>query len=299
MFQKMTGECSRNLRNRLTSETLSLVVMYSAGNVPLQLDISDFVCTLTRIKVARMTLGHTNETPKVSFDLGADIKEIETVKGRLRLKYTLYLDANPAVERAELGGEVTITSDRISSVTDLQALGEEKISEIAMQIYRRNFETLYLLFESSGLQAPSPWLIEDVRLVPGEIQPEVECPATPPAAGDRSSRPVREWFKLIRRSKLEVLMDIMKVVAEEREAKRTRIMYKANLAWNVLKECLDSMESKGMLTSKDTPSGLVVQATEDGLNLLNKYCAVESVFMEPTAAAEGMMYPTARMTVLH
>jgi len=28
-------------------------------------------------------------------------------------------------------------------VTDLQALGNDKISEIAMQIYRRNYETLY------------------------------------------------------------------------------------------------------------------------------------------------------------
>ncbi len=52
---------------------------------------------------------------------------------------------------------------------------------------------------------------------------------------------------MIRRSKLEVFMDIMKVVAEEREMKRTRIMYKANLAWTVLNDALDSMEKKGIL----------------------------------------------------
>jgi len=78
---------------------------------------------------------------------------------------------------------------------------------------------------------------------------------------------------MIRRSKLEVLMDIMKVVAEEREAKRTKIMYKANLAWNVLKESLDSMEKKGIITSKATPAGVVVFATQEGLALLNKYCS--------------------------
>jgi hypothetical protein len=146
--------------------------MYNGAE--LKLDITDFMCTLTKIKVSRLTLGHTSTLPKVSFDLGADIKETETAKGRLRLKYTLYLDASPAVERAELQGEVVITSPAISPVTDLQALGDDKVSEIAMQIYRKNFETLYLLFESAGLVAPSPWLIQDVHLVSGEIEAQVE-----------------------------------------------------------------------------------------------------------------------------
>jgi hypothetical protein len=141
-----------------------------------RLDLSDFYCTLSKIKVSRLTLGHTLNVPKVSFDLGADIKEVETSKGRLLLKYTLFVDASPAVERAELQGEVVITSPAISSVTDLQALGEDKISEVAMQIYRKNFETLFLTFESAGLQAPSPWLIQDVHLVDGEVQPKAEVP---------------------------------------------------------------------------------------------------------------------------
>jgi hypothetical protein len=143
--------------------------MHNNRQAPFTLDLSDLHCTLSKIKVARLTLGHSNAMPNVSFDLGADIKEVETVKGRLRLKYTLYLDANPAVERAELSGEVTITSPAISAVTDLQALGEDKISEIAMQIYAKNYETLYLTFQTAGLAAPSPLLIEDVHLVPGEV----------------------------------------------------------------------------------------------------------------------------------
>ena len=148
----------------------------------LQLDLSDFVVTLGRIKVSRLTLGHSRTLPKVSFDLGADIKEVETAKGRLRLRYTLYVDANPAVERAELQGEVIITSPSITAVTDLQSLGEEKISEIAMLIYRRNFETLYLAFQSAALVAPSPWLIEDVHLVAGEVLEEVPAQAPVPQA---------------------------------------------------------------------------------------------------------------------
>jgi predicted transcriptional regulator len=103
---------------------------------------------------------------------------------------------------------------------------------------------------------------------------------------------------MIRRSKLEVFMDIMKVVAEEREMKRTRIMYKANLAWTVLNDALDSMEKKGILVSRDTPSGVVVTTTSDGLDLLRRFREVESVFMEPAASAEGLTYPTHRMEIM-
>ena len=155
--------------------------MYSKMDSPFVLDLSDFNCTLTKIKVSKLTLGHSTAMPKVSFDLGADIKEVETAKGRLRLKYTLYLDANPAVERAELAGDVTITSPGISAVTDLQALGEDKISDIAMMIYAKNYETLYLTFQSAGLVAPSPLLIQDVHIVAGELveKPETVAQAAP------------------------------------------------------------------------------------------------------------------------
>jgi hypothetical protein len=162
--------------------------MSSNKEAALQLDLSDFNCTLSRIKVAKLILGHTTAMPKVSFDLGADIKETETAKGRLRLKYTLYLDANPAVERAELSGDVTITSPAITAVTDLQALGDEKISDLAMQIYAKNYETLYLTLQSSGLVAPSPYLIQDVHLVQGEM---VDLPdAKPKVAPAETVAPV-------------------------------------------------------------------------------------------------------------
>ena len=93
-------------------------------------------------------------------------------------------------------------------------------------------------------------------------------------------------------------MDIMKVVAEEREMKRTRIMYKANLAWTVLNDALDSMERKGILASKETPSGVVVTPTAGGLDLLKRFREVESVFMEPATNAEGLIYPTHRMEIM-
>jgi len=103
---------------------------------------------------------------------------------------------------------------------------------------------------------------------------------------------------MIRRSKLEVFMDIMKVVAEEREMRRTRIMYKANLAWKVLKDALDNMEKRGILVSQETPSGTFVKLTPEGQQVLERFCEVESIFVERTDSAMQLMYPTTKMNVL-
>jgi predicted transcriptional regulator len=102
---------------------------------------------------------------------------------------------------------------------------------------------------------------------------------------------------MIRRSKLEVFMDIMKVVAEEREMRRTRIMYKANLAWKVLKDALDTLEKKGILSSSEKNSGVYVSLTPNGLSILNRFCEVESIFYTPVPSAEISMYPTRKMTI--
>jgi predicted transcriptional regulator len=81
---------------------------------------------------------------------------------------------------------------------------------------------------------------------------------------------------LVRRSKLEVFVDIMKVVAQEGEIRRTNLMFKANLAWHVLREALDTMERKGMMTQAKKSSGVFVSLTQEGHDLLRRFSEVES-----------------------
>ena len=86
---------------------------------------------------------------------------------------------------------------------------------------------------------------------------------------------------MIRRSKIEVFADVMKVVAEEREIRRTRIMYKANLAWKVLKEALDFLELKGIVRSENKESGIFVSLTDEGYGVLRRFNELEEVFTKP------------------
>ena len=98
-----------------------------------------------------------------------------------------------------------------------------------------------------------------------------------------------------RRSKVEVFVDILKVVAREGDIRRTRLMYKANLAWNVLKDSLDLMETRGMIKSEEKSSGIFVSITQEGYNLLRRFSDVESAFTPFIRSSDRPVYATLPM----
>ena len=107
---------------------------------------------------------------------------------------------------------------------------------------------------------------------------------------------------LIRRSKIEVFADVMKVVASEQEIRRTRIMYKANLAWKVLKDALDFLESKGILRTEAKESGVFVSLTDEGYGVLRRFNELEEVFTRPAtipSQQEPSIFQSARVAVLN
>jgi predicted transcriptional regulator len=83
---------------------------------------------------------------------------------------------------------------------------------------------------------------------------------------------------MIRRSKIEVFADIIKIVAEDRGIKRTQVMYKANLAWKVLKEALDFLEARGIVKSEEQDSRIVLSLTDEGFRVLMRLRELEAVF---------------------
>jgi predicted transcriptional regulator len=103
---------------------------------------------------------------------------------------------------------------------------------------------------------------------------------------------------MIRRSKLEVFVDILRVVAEEGEIRRTRVMYRANLAWKVLKEALETLEAKGIVKSEQKPSGVFVSLTNEGYSVLRRFDEFETVFTPSTRGAVSVV-ATARMAPLY
>lgn len=69
----------------------------------------------------------------------------------------------------------------------------------------------------------------------------------------------------MRRSKLDIYADILKVAREG--AKKTHIVYKANLNFKILKEYLSFLLSKGLVDNSDQ----YYYTTKQGTNFLENY----------------------------
>ncbi|MEM3386899.1 MAG: winged helix-turn-helix domain-containing protein [Nitrososphaerales archaeon] len=76
--------------------------------------------------------------------------------------------------------------------------------------------------------------------------------------------------KLIRRSHLEIKMDILRIVKEGIE-KPTQIMYKANISWAILQTHLRSLVENGFLAEFEFGNRRRYELTQKGFNILRAY----------------------------
>ena len=76
----------------------------------------------------------------------------------------------------------------------------------------------------------------------------------------------------MRRSKLEMYIDILKVLAHRGPLKLTHIMYKANVNCSVLKEYLEFLIQQNLVEEKTVGKKRIVYAiTENGLKVLKYF----------------------------
>ena len=82
----------------------------------------------------------------------------------------------------------------------------------------------------------------------------------------------------VRRSKLEMYMDILKVLAHRSPLKLTHVMYKANVNCNILKEYLEFLIKQGLVEeNKVGKSRVAYTITERGLSLLKHFRELRQV----------------------
>jgi predicted transcriptional regulator len=96
----------------------------------------------------------------------------------------------------------------------------------------------------------------------------------------------------MRRSKLEMYIDILKVLAHKGPLKLTHIMYKANVNCSVLKEYLDFLITQGLVEEKTLGKKRIVYAiTQRGLTVLKYFRELK--IMLPTLEEELAKIPPA------
>ena len=88
-------------------------------------------------------------------------------------------------------------------------------------------------------------------------------------------------FQIMRRSKLEIHVDILKVLARHGPLKLTHVMYKANVNCSVLKQYLDFLIQHNLIEER-TPSNkrhttrVVYGITERGITVLKHFRELNS-----------------------
>jgi predicted transcriptional regulator len=96
----------------------------------------------------------------------------------------------------------------------------------------------------------------------------------------------------MRRSKLEMYVDILKVLAQRGPLKLTHIMYKANVNCSILKEYLDFLVGHGLVEERIVGKRRVVYATtQRGVTVLKYFRELEQVLPIVEEARNGMFVP--------
>lgn len=85
---------------------------------------------------------------------------------------------------------------------------------------------------------------------------------------------------MAKRSKFEVIRDILRICQEHGTIKPTRLMYKANLSHTSLQHYTHELEEKGLLTTTMVKGRKAYALTEEGHKFLEAY-------QKFTAFAEG------------
>jgi predicted transcriptional regulator len=82
----------------------------------------------------------------------------------------------------------------------------------------------------------------------------------------------------VRRSKLEMYVDILKVLAHRGPLKLTHVMYKANVNCSILKEYLEFLIKQGLVEEKKLGNRRVAYAiSERGVTVLKHFREFEQV----------------------
>jgi len=80
---------------------------------------------------------------------------------------------------------------------------------------------------------------------------------------------------LVRRSRTERQLSILRVVAEYGPILRTHILYKSNVTWEELTTTLEGMTSIGLIRQEHTEDGVLFTVAEAGRLVISHYQFVE------------------------
>lgn len=125
------------------------------------LDVESTIQSISLANIGKETRSAPKGRP---FDFDMDLNEKSRNGNDVRLGYRLTFGRSSAGRVCRISGEAFVHFSSLNPDADLQSLDAETTTEMAVAIFRKNFETIYLLHDAVGIEAPSPWVTQDVSM---------------------------------------------------------------------------------------------------------------------------------------
>jgi hypothetical protein len=133
------------------------------GKEGLGIHITSVQTTIDSISLTK-AWREVKQSVKHPFEFNVDIDESARTKDSLSVRYSFTFGRPSAGQVCKVSGGAVVSFAHFNPSGEFQSLGEELTNEIVVAIFRRNFESVYLLHDAMKMEAPSPWITQDVSL---------------------------------------------------------------------------------------------------------------------------------------
>lgn len=98
------------------------------------------------------------------FEFDVNLNESKRTEDSLTLKYSFSFGRPSAGQTCKVSGKAVVRFSQFNPARDSHTLGNDISNEMTIEIFRKNYELVYLLHEALGVEAPSPWIMQGVSL---------------------------------------------------------------------------------------------------------------------------------------
>jgi hypothetical protein len=98
------------------------------------------------------------------FDFDVDLSESGRSQDSLSVNYAFTFGRPSCGQVCKINGKAVVRFSQFNPGKDFHTLGNEITSEMAVEIFRKNYEAMYLLHDALSMDAPSPWITNGVSL---------------------------------------------------------------------------------------------------------------------------------------
>jgi hypothetical protein len=98
------------------------------------------------------------------FDFDVELSESAWGEDTFSVRYTFRFGVPACGQTCKVSGRAVVRFSQYNPVEDLQTLGSDVTSEMVVEIFRKNYQAVYLLHQALGMKPPTPWITQDVSL---------------------------------------------------------------------------------------------------------------------------------------